>query len=161
MSKKIGSIRDQAVPLDPKPRQDRVTATVNIYHEHVGDQPLGVQGVYTRFSEVSEEAYITRRMKLTSEWTKLDLGHFKDCPQNIGLFCIENQTGRDALLRPTLEQLRLLEGSVIEVSTTSGKDYWIVPPGGMVFPMFHSDITIVEVRAPVEGTKMKLCLFPR
>lgn len=149
-------------PLVPGPQQDRLTITQRVHHEHLGDPPQSLECMFSRALKVSDECYVTRRMKPRLDWQPLDLGFYAECPQNIGMICIQNLTGWAQAVNPTESEQQELDRSIVEVAFSSSdpEDFLEVWPG-MLVPFCFSKPESVRVRCRTAKTRFMVFVIPR
>lgn len=155
-------LKASATPLNIGPQADRLTITQRVHHEHLGDPPQSIESIFSRALEVSDECYVTRRMKSSTTWKPLDLGFYAECPQDIGMICIQNLTGNSLTVNPTEDEKKELDNSVVEVAFSSSdpEDFIEVWPG-MMAPFCFSDPKRVRVRCRNESTRFMVFVIPR
>jgi hypothetical protein len=101
-------------PLEAHPADyDRLTYVVNLYLEHLGDQPFGVQYVGVRILEEKEEPY-SRRIVVTGEWKPVDFGWVPT--DKVGCVVVENLEGKHLAAYPSKEEQEDINKRVVEVS---------------------------------------------
>ncbi len=127
-------------PTKPQTK-DRLTYTLNLYHEHVGDQPSNVQLVGQKLLDHDEQTW-TRRIKVGKDSIPIDLGWMDE--DKAGLVCPENQAGKNQSVNPTPEEREHLESLIIHVLISDSTNPLLVPPGWplMFWPTHHSSIRL-------------------
>lgn len=132
-----GSIPRSDVPRNtvkekPQPiSKDRITVVETISHQRIGaGAKLGhpTESKYWRLLDHSDQPY-QRQIKVSEEWTYLDLGWAKDWP-GIGLIHVSNDEGRFYTVQPSAEEIAEADNKVLVLSLVrDDTDAWLILPG--------------------------------
>lgn len=93
---------------------DRVTMTLNMHHEHRGEEPFGLSIISQQLLEFMEEPY-RRRITVTEEWQAVEAPFPSD---RIGFIVVENNEGKDPLVHPSPEEKAKIAARIVEASYT-------------------------------------------
>jgi len=109
---------EERVELQMRPATPRDTLTVveTIYHQSWGEGPTAYPTSFMRELSVQEQPYF-RKIKVGERWQPLDLGWFKDRPQDVGMIQLVNDEGTFAQTQPTDEERAAADAKVIDVVT--------------------------------------------
>ena len=130
MAKKLTGkqLAAMAIPMAATSVKDRLNVVFNASHEHFGDQPFGINLIFSKFLESNEQVY-TRRVEATEEWQPIDMGWMEDV--GASMVVIENLEGKGLVVNPTKKQQEDINSRVLEVSyNQNSKESDEVPPTG-------------------------------
>jgi hypothetical protein len=122
------SLVARAIPIPATTAKDRLNLVLNISHEHFGDQPFGLNLVYSKMLDSYEQVY-TRRVQIGKGWELVDLGWLEE--SGASLVVIENLEGKGLIVNPTPDQKETIESKVLEVAyNQNSKESDYVPAMG-------------------------------
>lgn len=134
---------------------DRITANINVYHEHHGEQPHPAASAFSAFLETIEQPYGRRVRLQAGEPVALETGWV----ERVGMVLIENRTGKAKKKNPTEEEKADIAKRVVRV-TAGGGPGWIVRPGRFMFVEVE-DASSVMLQCLHETADLYLNIFPR
>jgi hypothetical protein len=146
-------------PLDPaKETPDRLTTVVNIYHEHRGDQPFGVQVICSQILKEKEEPY-TRRIRVGVMWKTVDTGWVES--NKVGTITVENLEGKSPVTNPSKEELDEIDRKVLELSYTQNSDECELCSPGLISILRPAKAALLSIRCQHGEALCRITVFPR
>jgi len=109
-------------PQLSSPPASVLTIVEQIYHRSVDDEPISFDNRFSRVLETDETVY-TRRLKLNTQWTAIDLGYI----DNPSLILIVNREGIFPTVKPTQSELDNANRRMINVKYIDSECGFLVP----------------------------------
>lgn len=140
--------------------KDSLTVVETVYHRAISGKITEVDSRFSRELETCEQPY-ERQLVATEEWQPLDFGWLKD---NVGMFVLVNEAGKDRTTKPTEEEKQELSEQWLQIMYsvigTEGREGWIVPPGETMrgYPMNPSGLYI---RCHRSNAPFTIRVFPK
>jgi len=139
--------------------QDRITAVLNVYHEHFGDQPHSNNVTLSESLETVEQPFV-RKMEVGTERMPLETG-WLDEP---GYVLLENVTGQRPTVIPSESEKEELARKCVTVHNDLGPPSaapgWVIRPGRFFFGEVPegSQLTLKCLHGTAD---IRLTVFPR
>ena len=137
--------------------KNRLSVMGAIYYETEGENPDGVQYVFSRDLDTDEQVF-HRNLKATEDWQRLDCGWLP----NPGMLLIINNEGKFSV-NPTAEEQEEASRKVLEIcySSPNPSGYlWLVLPGESMRG-HPSNAQELHIRCQSGDAKFTVHLFPR
>jgi hypothetical protein len=135
--------------------QDHITVVQNWYHSVIGEDPVQVEGHFSRFLSTSEQAY-TRWLKVKEAWIPIDLGWIT----KVGMVVIRNTGTKFTQVQPSPEQVAEAAKQVLEVSyTKDSKRSFLIPPGE-TYPFYPTSPEDLCIRCQHGEVRFTLWVYP-
>ena len=137
------------------PTQDRITAVLNMYHEHHGEQPFCVPCTFSSATSTVEQPF-SRRVTVEKDPIPLDTGWIDD----VGYILLENKTGESPQTIPSEEEEEELALTILKVTAGNGGIGMLVRPGRFLFVELE-DASTVWLSAAHNTVSAIVHVFPR
>lgn len=139
--------------------RDRLTAQVNIYHEHWGEQPVAAHCSTQRFLDTQEQPF-QRRITVGPEWVPLSRA-WGTMLESVGVILLENRAGRSLMVTPTDEEWEVIQDSVIQVAIQKEAHFPFARIVAGAFLLLEpEEPELLHVRCP-HPTPLLVWAFPR
>jgi hypothetical protein len=158
---KVGPAEGETIEVTPSsyPKveegQDRITAVLNVYHEHVGCQPHSDEASFSKKLKTVEQPY-ARNLSVSDKPLALDTGWLDDP----GYVLVRNVTKLGLSVIPSEEQQKEFDEKVVVVRNSDSEAGWSVQPGGFFMGEMEKEST-VTLRCLSGTADVSLTIFPR
>lgn len=141
----------------------RITVVEHVYYQDGEGQPIAISNGWSRtLTSIDSQPY-SRHLKVTEDWTPLDLGWLKDSP--ISLIILSNEEGKNLERNPTLAEREAISKRIVEVAYTGSHDLGRIEPDSYFLPgesvrLHPLTSSTIHLRCSSGTAKVNLTIFP-
>lgn len=143
---------------DPLKTKDRMTCNLILHHQHLGSNTVSAEPRYSSLLETFDVEPLCRRLNISEEWQKINLGHIlKD---QVGVIVFESWVGKHNHVMPTDEEKELFAKQVIRIKLPGGSVLRVVPGGFQKFEV-EGNAALIRFKCDVGDCRGYIWIFPR